>query len=102
MLNFIATGIIAYLLDATTSGDDDATTSITKTKPIPPSGWLPSLNRCARDDRHRTCPQGTEPAGFLLVAVARRRRVTTSRLAHPLRLRPAGHGLEPVGGRPAA
>jgi len=66
MLNFIATGITAYLL--TVYLRNKAVDLQSETKPLPRSGWLPSLNRGLRWIGYHLAP-GTTLQGFLVVAV---------------------------------
>jgi simple sugar transport system permease protein len=66
MLNFIATGITAYLLSVYLRNKDVDLQS--ETRLIAPSGWLPSLNRVLRWVGYHLS-EGTTLQGFVIVAV---------------------------------
>jgi simple sugar transport system permease protein len=66
MLNFIATGISAYLL--TVYFRDKGVELQSQTEELPKSGWLPSLNRLLRTIGYHL-PRGTVIEGFLLIAI---------------------------------
>jgi simple sugar transport system permease protein len=66
MLNFIATGLSAYLLSVYLR--DRKVNLVTQTKELPKSGWLPSLNRALRALGYHL-PTGTVLQGFLVIAV---------------------------------
>jgi simple sugar transport system permease protein len=66
MLNFIATGITAYLLAVYLR--DKSVNLQSQTKEIKSSGWLPSLNRALGWIGYHL-PSGTVLQGFLIVAV---------------------------------
>jgi simple sugar transport system permease protein len=65
MLNFIATGITAYLL--TVYLRDKRVRLQSETKSIKPSGWLPSLNRALGWVGYHL-PSGTVLEGFIVIA----------------------------------
>ncbi len=65
MLNFIATGITAYLLTVYLRNKNVELQS--ETKPIHRSGWIPSLNRLLSWIGYHL-PRGTTLQGFLIVA----------------------------------
>jgi simple sugar transport system permease protein len=67
MLNFIATGISAYLLTVYLRDKDVNLQS--QTKSLDPSGWLPALNRLLRGVGYHL-PRGTVLEGFLPIAIA--------------------------------
>ena len=67
MLNYIATGTIAYLLTRWLKEDNAGTVGVTKTKPIPESGWLPDLNNLvSKFGFHIT---GIRLSSYLIVAI---------------------------------
>ena len=66
MLNFIATGISAFLL-AEYFRDNNASL-VAQTKPLPRSAWIPSLNRLLETFGYHL-PQGTILQGFLIGAI---------------------------------
>ena len=66
MLNFIATGITAYVL--TVYFRDRSVELQSETKQLPRSGWLPTLNRFLRGFGYHL-PKGTAIEGFLVVAI---------------------------------
>src|SRR5262249_47361331 len=66
MLNFIATGITAYLI--ATHFRDPKIPDQAQTKPLPPSAWIPSLNRLLRWFGFHL-PSQTIMQGFLVVAI---------------------------------
>jgi simple sugar transport system permease protein len=66
MLNFIATGITAYLLAE--HWRDKAVELQAETKLLPKSGWLPSLNRTLTWIGYHL-PRGVVLQGFVIVAV---------------------------------
>ncbi len=66
MLNFIATGLSAYLL--TTYLRDRTANLVSQTKPLPKSAWLPPLNRLLRFVGYHF-PRGTVLQGFLILAI---------------------------------
>ena len=66
MLNFIATGISAYLI--ATHFRDPKIQEQAQTKPLPTSAWLPSLNRFLRFFGFHL-PSQTIMQGFLVVAI---------------------------------
>ena len=94
MLNFIATGLIAYLLTPgrlaeTVEGSNNVTTS-----PIPPSGQIPGLSLVPG------ARAGQEVFGFIIVAAVVGRRLLVPPRSHAVRLRPPGHrGIPARGGR---
>lgn len=67
MLNYIATGTIAYLLTRWLKEDNAGAVGVTKTPAIPRSGWLPDLNSAlAKIGFH--IPGGTRLQGYLVIA----------------------------------
>ena len=66
MLNFIATGITAYLLSVYLRNNNAQLQ--TETKPLPPSAWLPDLNRALRWIGYHLAPSVTLE-GFLPIAI---------------------------------
>jgi simple sugar transport system permease protein len=66
MLNFIATGISAYLLSVYLR--DRKVNLIAQTKNLPKSAWLPTLNRALRAIGYHL-PTGTQLQGFVVIAV---------------------------------
>jgi simple sugar transport system permease protein len=66
MLNFIATGITAYLLTVYLRDKDIQLQS--ETKELPRSGWLPTLNRALSWVGYHL-PSGTAIEGFIVIAV---------------------------------
>jgi ABC-type uncharacterized transport system permease subunit len=66
MLNFIATGLSAYLLSVYLR--DHSVELVTQTKDLPKSAWLPSLNRLLSAFGYHL-PAGTLLQGFLVLAV---------------------------------
>jgi ABC-type uncharacterized transport system permease subunit len=66
MLNFIATGITAYLI--ATHFRDPKIPEQAQTKPLPKSAWLPALNRPLRWFGYHL-PSQTVMQGFLIVAI---------------------------------
>ena len=95
MLNFIATGITAYLLAEyfrnTKRRPDRRDRSRSRA-----SGTLPPLNRLLEVFGYHL-PTGTVLQGFLPFAIVLGIAVLRRRLAHPLRLRAAHHGRQPGG-----
>ena len=67
MLNTIATGLGAYLL-ATYFQENRAGDLVPKTKPLPKSGQMPSLNPVL-DKLGISLPTGSQLRGFLIIAV---------------------------------
>jgi simple sugar transport system permease protein len=66
MLNFIATGLSAYMLSVYLR--DRKVNLVTQTKDLPKSAWLPSLNHVLRVVGYHL-PTGTVLQGFLVIAV---------------------------------
>jgi ABC-type uncharacterized transport system permease subunit len=66
MLNFIATGISAFLL-AEYFRDNNASL-VAQTEPLPPSAWIPSLNSLLQTFGYHL-PPGTILQGFLVGAI---------------------------------
>ncbi len=66
MLNFIATGITAYLLSE--HWRNKAVELQAETKPLPRSGWLPSLNRALTWIGYHL-PSATTLQGFVVIAI---------------------------------
>jgi simple sugar transport system permease protein len=66
MLNFIATGISAYLLSVYLR--DRKVNLVSQTKDLPKSAWIPPLNRALRLVGYHL-PAGTLLQGFLVIAV---------------------------------
>jgi len=68
MLNNIATGVTAYLLANYLRAKNEAGDLVTKTRPLPPSSFIPPLNRLFRlFGLH--LPAGTQLNGFLIGAI---------------------------------
>jgi simple sugar transport system permease protein len=68
MLNAIAVSISAYLLQNYFQQKGSAAGLTPQTKPLPPSGQMPSLNRVL-EWLAVTIPSGSELRGFLIIAV---------------------------------
>ena len=68
MLNSIATGITAYLLTNYLRATNGAGDLVTKTRPLPPSSFIPSLNRFL-ELLGLHLPAGTQLNGFFVGAV---------------------------------
>jgi ABC-type uncharacterized transport system permease subunit len=67
MLNTIATGAGAYLLK-NYFGENRAGDLVPRTRPLPTSGWMPSLN-APLEKAGVDIPAGSQLRGFLLVAI---------------------------------
>ena len=90
MLNFVATGITAYLL--ANNFRNEAVTLQAETEPLPPSGRLPPMNGFLE----KFGIDLPEPlTGLPALRHRRRHRLLRDHLPHPLRLRPADLGQEP-------
>ena len=87
MLNFIATGVVAYLLTEDNLGEAISGSSNIGTKPIPPSGQIPGFQLPG-------APPASFVNGFIVVAVSRRHRLLVRDQPHPFRVRPADHRHE--------
>ena len=68
MLNYIATGITAYLLTNYLRAKNEAGDLVTKTRPLPSSSFIPPLNRLFRLFGFHL-PAGTQLNGFLIGAI---------------------------------
>jgi simple sugar transport system permease protein len=99
MLNYIAIGLVAFLLSEYLANDENAGL-VAQTKPIPPSGQLPSLNRLVELVGFDFAP-GVELYGFLpfavLLGVAYHVLLNRSRFGYDLRL----SGINPEAARSA-
>ena len=95
MLNFIATGLSAWLLSTYFRNRSGGLTA--ETKRSPRVGRIPSLDALVEALGFHF-GRGVVLHGFLAVRDPRRRRLLRAAVPQPVRLRPAGHGHEPVGG----
>ena len=103
MLNAIALGLTPYLLERFfRSAEEERHRLRQGHRDHPAVRPVPEPQLRDRQDRHRRSP-GLQPAVVHLRGRGGRRPLLRARLAHPLRLRPAGIGREPVRRRrPAA
>ena len=88
---------LAYLLTNYLRAKNETGDLVTKTKPLPPSSFIPPLNRFFELFGFHL-PPGTAAQRLPRRRRPPRRRLLRARVAHPLRLRSASDRCEPGGG----